>query len=179
VNAVLTRPSPAWAKSLSAELRESRDPHVVRRRRVVGLSLTAIGALGVVALAQVGVLRRLPDPPLRFFASDTVTRSGSAYWMFGGPDAVVGIGSYAASALLASIGGADRWRRHPWLPLLFAGKLALDAAGAALLVREEVVTQRRACSWCLIASAAAMLSFPQALPEAWAAGRQLLVRGRK
>ncbi|MBW3633522.1 MAG: hypothetical protein KY456_10910, partial [Chloroflexi bacterium] len=48
---------------LSEQWRTGAGKHLVRRRRVAGLTLAAIGALGVVSLYQLGLIDHLPDPP--------------------------------------------------------------------------------------------------------------------
>jgi len=175
----LTRPATGNARRIGAQLRRRADPHLVRRRRVVVCALGAIAAMGGVALYQTGVCRHLPDPPLPFVDSDRVTGSGSAYWLLETPDALLAMVSYAVTAVLAGAGGADRWRRRPWLPLLLWAKLSFDALAAALLIREEVARERRVCAWCLAASAAAVVALPQGIPEARAAARELRSRPRR
>ncbi|HEY7791724.1 MAG TPA: hypothetical protein VIC33_14505 [Vicinamibacterales bacterium] len=40
---------------------------MARRRGIVALALAAAGSMGVIALYQSGVIRHLPEPPLRAF----------------------------------------------------------------------------------------------------------------
>lgn len=168
--------SPA-AEAVSDALRRFDDPLLTSRRRVAGLSLVATGALGVVALYQYGLLRRVPEPPLPFLDADSVDATGSAYLLLHTPDAALGMASYAATLALAGMGAADRHVTAPWLPLLLAGKVALDAVSSGFLTAEQLSGHRKLCSWCTTAAAASLLSVPAVLPEARAAWRVLRRRG--
>ncbi len=59
------------------------------------------------------------------------------------------------------------------VPLLTAGKLALDAAGSGWLTVEQVSKHHALCFYCGTASAATLAALPLALPEARAAWRRL------
>ena len=48
---------------LSRELREGQSPDLTRRRWVVGLSLLSAAMGQVVALYQMGIVKRLPSAP--------------------------------------------------------------------------------------------------------------------
>jgi len=144
-----------------------------KRRQATALSLGAASALGVVSLYQTGILKHLPEPKLRMLDADRVDASGEAYVVGSVPDAVLGVASYAVTAVLATMGGPDRHRRTPWLPLALAAKVGADALGAGLLTAEQATKHKRFCSWCLAASAATLATVPVVLPEAAAAVRSL------
>ncbi len=163
------RSSSRAAERVSDDLRRGSGPYLTSRRRTVGLSLGAAASLGVVALYQTGILKHLPEPPLRFLDADKVDASGEAYQMFKLPDALLGIGSYTATAALAAMGGARRHRDSPWLPLLLAAKVAMDALWAGGLTVEQVSKHKALCSWCLATAAATFATVPQVVPEARAA----------
>ncbi len=99
--------------------------------------------------------------------------SPEAYRYLSTPDGVLGLASYAATAVLASMGGPDRARTTPWLPLLAAAKTGADAAQAAKLTRDQWTEHRAFCSWCLLAAAATFATVPLVLPEARDALRRL------
>jgi uncharacterized membrane protein len=108
---------------------------------VTGAAL-ALGTLVPVALYQVGMLRRLPDPPGAIFDSEWITSSKDAHPL-GIPDALLGLGSYGATlALLLAAPKSSLVRK------LLAVKLAGDGSVAAFNVVKQVVTFRRVCSWC-------------------------------
>jgi uncharacterized membrane protein len=162
------------AEEVSDDLRRAASEHLTRRRRQIALVLGATAAMGLVALYQTGILRRLPDPPLPGVDSNRVDASGEAYVVGHTPDATLAIANYGATLALIGLGGADRWRDRPLIPLLSAAKLASDAGGAGLLTLEQITKHRAICSYCLAAAAASFAAFPQAIPEARAAWRALL-----
>lgn len=129
--------------------------------------------MGLVAAYQAGLLRRVPEPPLRLFDADHVDASAEAYQYLKVPDAALGLVSYATTLALATAGNARRAEERPWLPVALAAKVALDAAGAIYLSAEQASKHRRFCSWCLAASAATMAMVPQVVPETRAAATSL------
>jgi uncharacterized membrane protein len=129
--------------------------------------------MGVVALYQMGVISHLPEPPLPYFNADKVDASAEAYDWFSMPDAPIGLASYAGTAVLSAIGGTDRAKRLPWIPLLLAVKAGADAAQAAKLTRDQWTNHRAFCAWCLLAAGFSVGTVALALPEARAALRAL------
>ncbi len=95
-------------KQLSEELREGSGEFLDDRRSVTALSLTAIGCMGLIALYQNGIIRRLPDLPLSFMDAEKVDTSEEAYSHLQMGDAVIGLGSYAATMGLAAMGSSHR-----------------------------------------------------------------------
>jgi hypothetical protein len=155
---------------LSAELREGRHGYLKQRRALAGVTLGAMGALGVVALYQLGLIKRLPDVPLPMFDATQVDAAAEAYATLAMPNSVLKLGSYAVTLALVAAGGQNRVRRHPWLPLALAAKgLGLDLPVAARGVGQQWVRHRAFCVWSLAAGAASAISAVVALPEAWAA----------
>ncbi len=161
-------------EELSQCLREGAGSFLARRRAVVGASLAAMGALGVIALYQMGVIGRLPDPPLPGFDADKVHGSGEAYAILAVPDALLGLGSYAATAALAAMGAPDRATARPWIPLALAGKVLFDLAQAGRLTLNEVTEQRALSAWSLLTTGATCATAALVVPEARAAQRRLL-----
>ena len=146
--------------------RGSSAPVLARRRGVAALSLLAAASMGLVAAYQIGLIRRLPDPPWRGFDSEKVAGSAEASSMLGMPDAVLGLGSYAATLGLAACCGSDRGPSRPWLPLALAAKVTLDAAVAGRKALGQWPRYRALCSWCLVAAGASLASVPLVLPDA-------------
>ncbi|MGD9889839.1 MAG: vitamin K epoxide reductase family protein [Dehalococcoidia bacterium] len=160
-------------EELSAQLRGVSEPDLTRRRGVVVLSLAAIAALTPVALYQMGLLKHLPEPPLPRLNADEVDAAPEAYKLLSMPDAVLGIGSYAATMALAAMGGADRAHTQPWIPLLLAGKALVDTANAGRLSWDQWAKHRAFCFWCMLAAVATWGSLPLVVPEARRAWRHL------
>lgn len=158
---------------LSRELRTGRSPHLSRRRWIVGLSLFGAAMGGVVSAYQMGLIRRLPDPPVGPFDSSKVDASDYAYKRLDTPDGLLMVLTYAATAALAGAGGMDRARERPYLPLLLAAKALYDVRTTAALAREEWDENHALCAYCQVASMATLASAALALPEAVDAGRAI------
>jgi hypothetical protein len=139
------RASSRAAEPVSDALRRGSSVMVRRRRRAAGLTLAACGSMGVVALYQFGLVRDLPDPPVRWLHSDRVDAAGEAYAVGLTPDTALALSSYGLTLALIGMGPADRAERHPWIPILQAVKLAIDAAGGAYLTAEQASKHRAFC----------------------------------
>lgn len=159
---------------LSWTLRLSDTPGIRHRRRLALLALTATGAMGLISLYQVGLIHHLPEPPVPRFDADLVDASPEAYQRLSTPDAALGLASYAVTLVLATMGGADRARRRPWIPLLLAGKLVFDTANAGRLTVAQWRRHRAFCFWCLLAAGATFSMVPTAWPEARSAWHSVL-----
>jgi len=170
------RPSTADGRKVSRDLRISADPWIRRRRNVAALAMGSIASMGAVTAYQMGLLKHLPEPPLGAFDADKVDASGEAYFYLQAPDGSLGMLSYAATVLLAGMGDKSRATQRPWLPLLLAAKVAVDAASSLYLTAEQASRHRRYCSWCLAATGLTLAMVPQVVPEARAAARTLLER---
>jgi uncharacterized membrane protein len=157
---------------LSWQLRHSSAPYMQQRRAIAGLSLTAIGAMSVIALHQLGILLHLPELPFAGFDANSVTESDVAYSRLATPDGVLGLGNFAVTLGLAAMGGVNRAQEQPWLPLALAAKSMFDLGMASSMVIKERTTLHALCSWCLLAAGTTVASAALALPEARAAWRQ-------
>jgi uncharacterized membrane protein len=89
------------------------------------------------------------------------------------PDAPLALLSYATTLALAAMGGADRSRRMPLVPMALAGKVAVDALVSAKLSADQATRYKAACLWCLSASVATWAMVPLVVPEAKEAWRNL------
>lgn len=170
------RPRSTAAEAVSDDLRRTASAELAGRRQVAALSLGSIAALGMVTAYQYGLIRHLPEPPLRVFDADRVDASGEAYELGKLPDGTLGIINASLTLALAGIGGAGRWRDRPWLPLALAAKVAADAAGSLFLTAEQMSKHRRLCAWCLAAAACSLVAVPAPLVEARPALRRVLGR---
>src|SRR5947209_3292399 len=161
----ITQKSPP-PEVLSEQLRQSSEEFLPQRRGIAGLSLFAMGSLSLITLFQTGILKHLPEVPLPglHMDSEKVNASSDAYGMFEVPDGIIGLASYTATLGLASMGGKDRSRKQPWIPLLLAAKLGFDTYQAIKLIQAQ--RQGKAyCLWCLLTAGATFASVPLAIPE--------------
>ncbi len=122
----------------------------------------AIATLAPVALVQLKLLKRLPDPPGRFFDSEKIVTSEAASH-FGIPDGVLGLGSYGMTLALLIAAKPSR----PLVRKMLGAKLALDATVATRSVRKQITKHGRICSWCLGAAiaTAGMVYFARKVQE--------------
>ena len=162
------------AAELSRELREGSSEFLDRRRRTAGLALVAAGSMAVISLYQLGMIDHLPEPPLPRLDADKVDAAPQAYAKLNTPDAALGLWSYATTLVLAGMGGQDRARQHPLVPLALAAKVGVDAMQAAKLTWDQWDKHRAFCSWCLLAAGATFAAVPEVIPEARVALRNLL-----
>lgn len=159
---------------LSRELREGRGDDLRRRRWIVGLSLFGAAMGGVVSAYQMGLVRRLPDPPVGPFDSERVDASNYAYKRLDVPDGLLMLGTYAVTAGLAGAGPGDRAESRPWLPLALAAKALYDVQTNMRLAREEWQENHALCAYCQSANLASLATAALAMPEAWRAAQRLL-----
>ena len=164
------------AKQLSRQLRQDDDDFLARRRGIVACGLAAAGAMGLITLYQIGIIKHLPEPPLPGFDADKVDASKEAYSYLQTPDAFIGLGSYAATLGLAAMGPKNRAETQPWIPLALLAKTAADAAQAARLTVDQWTKHKAFCFWCLLAATATFAALPLAVPEGVAAVNQLRKR---
>lgn len=160
-------------EQLSQELREESGHFLEQRRAIIGLSVFTTAVMSLIGLYQTGIIPHLPDPPLPRIRSDEVDASAEAYERFNTPDALLGMSSYATTAVLAGMGGKERAHEKPWIPLAMAGKIAFDAFEAVRLTVVQWRYHRAFCFWCLLSAVATFITAPLAFPEARAAWRHL------
>ncbi|MFL6350305.1 MAG: vitamin K epoxide reductase family protein [Bryobacteraceae bacterium] len=161
------------SEELSADLRDGSGPFLNGRRAIVGLSLFSAGVMGGIALFQMGILKKIPEPRWPSFDAEKVNGSAEAYSHLAMPDALLGLVSYGATACLAGTGAQSRWKTHPWIPLSMLGKILLDAAIAGKLTADQWTKHRAFCFWCLLTTTASFAVLPFAVPESNAALREL------
>jgi uncharacterized membrane protein len=160
------RSSSKSAEAVSNALRRHDSAHLRSRRRGVLLQMISAASLGVVALYQFGIIRKMPEPSLPGLNADAVDASGEAYALGHTPDATLGIASAGISLVLAGMGTDNRASDKPLIPLALFAKTLLDAASGAYLTAEQVTKHKKVCSYCT-ASAIALIATPfAAWPEA-------------
>lgn len=153
------------AQQLRRELQRGETDDLWRRRAIIGLSLVGVGAMAAVSLFQTGVIKHLPDPPVEGFDSDKVNSSDTAY-MLGVPDGTISLASLAANIPLAAFGGSNRAQEEPLVPLIAAGKAAVEAAIAGWYFYQMPAKEKAWCGYCITGALAnfgiAALSLPEA-----------------
>ncbi len=161
-------------EELSQQLRLGAGKFLPQRRGIVGLEMVAVGAMSLITLYQMGIIKHLPEPPFRGLDADRVDASAEAYSRFSTPDGILGIGNYAMTMGLAAMGGQNRAQKQPWIPLAFAAKVAFDVSQAIRLFVDQKTKYHAFCSWCLLAAGTTLVTVPLVIPETYAALRQLM-----
>lgn len=152
-------------QQLRQELQQGEGGQLRRRRAIIGCSLIGMAAMTAVSLLQTGIVHHLPDPPLESFDSDKVNSSDTAY-MLGVPDGTLSLTSLAANIPLAAFGGADRARKQPLVPLIAAGKAAVEAAVAGWYFYQMPAKEKKWCGYCITGALMNFAVFALTLPEA-------------
>ncbi len=159
-------------EELGLELRESSKPFLRRRRGIIGLCFVSCAALGAVALYQIGILKKLPQPCWPRFSTRKVHASRQAYAMLQVPDAFPGLLSYSMTACLAAAGTEERSRTQPLIPIAMGCKLLGDAIVAGKLTLDESRKLHASSVWSLLAAVCTWAALPIAWPEVKAALRE-------
>lgn len=69
---ILSMPGLSDAGTVRHTLREANTPALLLRRAIIGVSMIGMASMAVIALFQGGLIRHLPDPPIKGFDSDRV-----------------------------------------------------------------------------------------------------------
>jgi len=156
-------------QELRRELQESNESDLRVRRAIIGLSLVGMGAMTAVALFQTGIIKHLPDPPLKDFDSDKVNSSDTAYAL-GVPDGTLSLASLAANIPIAAFGGENRAETQPLVPLAAAAKASVEAVVAGWYFYQMPTKEKKWCGYCIVGALAnfgiAALSLVEA-KKAW------------
>ncbi|MGE3280077.1 MAG: vitamin K epoxide reductase family protein [Alphaproteobacteria bacterium] len=170
-------PITQWMGTTPETLREQIQLDIGRymrlRRATVAVTLLGIGSMALTTLLQMGIVRRLPDPPCGNFDTKKVNSSDEAY-SYGGPDSPINILAHSVNLVLASTGGADRAREHPWLPILAAAmELPQTIIAAKYLFYQMPCVDKAWCPYCITDALTHFATLGLVLPEAIEAVRNL------
>lgn len=152
-------------RELQEQLQKARTPDLRRRRGIIGLSFVGMASMAAVTLLQTGMVRHLPDPPLESFDSDRVNSSETAYGL-GVPDGTLSLASLACNVPVAAYGGVDRAEETPWVPVLAAGKAAVEAVVAAWYFYQMPAKEKKWCGYCITGALTNLGIFLLTIPEA-------------
>lgn len=133
------------------------------RLPIVGLALVGTAIASYLALFQFGVLGTVWEP---FFGdgSRVILTSGVSH-VLPVPDAALGAFGYLLDAVTGVIGGRERWRRRPWVVVVFG--LAVGPLGAVsiLLVVLQPVLYGAWCTLCLLSAIVSLSMIGPAMDE--------------
>jgi uncharacterized membrane protein len=111
-----------------------------RRRWIATLSAMALADAAVIALHQIGTIRRLPDLRGQLFQSNAVTTSKLAFPL-GVPDAAIGTVFYALNLVAAAAGGTRGKGRSRFWSWVLAGNAIGGAVAASAFVADVGPTE--------------------------------------
>lgn len=134
-----------------------------QRLPIIALALVGTAVATYLALYQVGVIEEVWEP---FFGdgSETILNSRVSH-ILPIPDAALGAFGYLLDAVTGIIGGRQRWRRMPWIVILFG--LAVGPLGgiSILLVILQPVLLDAWCTLCLASAIISVVMIPPAMDE--------------
>ena len=155
-------------QELQQQIQNSDSREMKYRRAIIGVSLLGIGAMGIVSLLQTGIVKHLPDPPVKKpnFDSDKVNSSEEAY-SYGMPDAPLTIAAHATTLAIAAVGPPDRYKNRPWLPLVASAVALPQAAIAAKYLFYQMPKVDKAwCPYCVVDALMHFATVALTIPEA-------------
>jgi uncharacterized membrane protein len=159
------------ARQLRRDLQRGNTTYMKLRRAIIGTSVAGMASMVPVTMLQTGIVHHLHDPPIKGFHSDAANSSLIAY-KFGVPDGAMSVASFAVNIPLAAFGDADRVRTKPLIPLIAAGKAAIDVATSAWYFN-EMRRGKKWCPYCIVGAISSLAVFLLTVPEARAAWHQL------
>ena len=147
------------SQSAVENVRRETDHNSRQLRRIVLYSSIGLADFIPISLYQLGVIRHLPDPPGKIFASDKINGSKDAQ-IAGVPDGVVSLLMYSATIALAG-GALARIVKPELARILLGGVLIGQAAGAGYYLYNMATVQRKICPYCV---AGALMNFLALVP---------------
>jgi uncharacterized membrane protein len=119
----------------------------------VGLALVGVLIASYLAAFQLGLIDRVWEP---FFGRGSATiLTAATSRVLPIPDAALGALSYLVDAATGLVGGRGRWRRLPWIVVLFGLAVGpLGAVSVLLVILQPVLYD----SWCTLCLASAVVS---------------------
>ncbi len=134
-----------------------------QRLPIIGLALGGFGIATYLALYQMGILRTVWEP---FFGNGSrVILNSPVSYALPVPDAALGAAGYLLDAVTGAIGGADRWRRMPWLVVVFGIAVGPLGAVSVFLVILQPVLYDAWCTLCLASAIVSVLMIGPAMDE--------------
>ncbi|MBW3614109.1 MAG: vitamin K epoxide reductase family protein [Actinobacteria bacterium] len=142
-----------------------------QRIPIVALALVGFAIATYLSLYQWNVVRTVWEP----FFGDGSRRvlTSSVSYLLPVPDAALGAAGYLLDAITGAAGGRGRWRRRPWLVILFG--LAVGPLGAAsvILVILQPVVFDSFCTLCLASAVVSVVMIGPATDEMLASMQHL------
>ena len=134
-----------------------------QRLPIVGLALIGFAIASYLALYQLRMIDAVWEP---FFGDGSRTVLDSKVSrVLPIPDAALGALGYLADAVTGMIGGRDRWRRMPWIVIVFSIAIGPLGATSILLVILQPVLYGAWCTLCLASAVISVVMIGPAMDE--------------
>ncbi len=142
-----------------------------QRLPIVGLAVVGFVIASYLALYQWRVFGSVWEP---FFGSGsrTILNSRISY-ILPIPDAALGAFGYLLDAVTGALGGTDRWRRVPWLVIIFGVAVGPLGVASVLLVILQPVMFDAFCTLCLGSAVISVAMIGPAMDEVLASLQHL------
>jgi uncharacterized membrane protein len=128
-----------------------------RRLPVAALALAGCAIATYLTLYQWRVTSSVWDPLFGPRSSEAVLTSAISRAL-PLPDATLGALAYLVEAALTLLGGPERWRRQPWLVVVFGVVVAALTLTSLVLVATQVMLVRALCTLCLCSAAVSLVN---------------------
>jgi hypothetical protein len=133
------------------------------RLPIVGLALVGFAIAGYLALYQLRFFIDVWEP---FFGDGSrIILNSSVSRILPIPDAALGAFGYLLDAITAIIGGRARWRKMPWIVVLFGVAVGPLGLVSVLLVILQPVLFDAWCTLCLVSALISVLMIGPAADE--------------
>lgn len=127
------------------------------------LALIGFGIASWLALFQLGVVTNVWEP--FFGAGSRIILTSAVSHVLPVPDAALGAAGYLADAVFGLIGGTARWRRMPWVVVVFAiAVIPFGLTSVTLFVLQPLLFDTW-CTLCLLSVAVSLAMVPYAWDE--------------
>jgi uncharacterized membrane protein len=142
-----------------------------QRLPIVALALVGTAIAAYLSLYQLDVVADVWEP---FFGggSRTILESRVSH-ILPIPDALLGAIGYLLDAVTGVVGGADRWRRMPWIVVVFGLAVGPLGAVSVVLVILQPVLFDAFCTLCLASAVISVAMIGPALDEVLASLQHL------
>lgn len=134
-----------------------------QRVPIAVLAFVGFGVATWLSLFQLGVLPAIWEP--LFGNGSRTILTGKISHLLPIPDAVLGAAGYLADAVFGLVGGTARWKRLPWVVVLFAIAVIPFGLTSLVLFILQPTLYGNWCTLCLVSVAISLAMVPYAWDE--------------
>jgi uncharacterized membrane protein len=138
---------------------------------IIAVGVVGFLLAGYLALYQVGVIGGVWEP--WFGDGSRIVLHSSLSRVLPIPDAALGALAYLLDAVTGAIGGPDRWRKMPWMVMLFGIAVGPLGLVSILLVIAQPTILHAWCTLCLLSALLSLIMIGPAMDEVLASLQEL------